>query len=124
MIDIHKWKVDTLYPLVASRSRNSDLDDDDGTDATTLTLPRSSEGTWSICMLPKELLLLVLGTLTWCTGTTTATQTEQFNELLTLRPLRDGRVASRFSFIISQKDVEPRDLSQGSKDDDRERCVA
>lgn len=36
-----------------------------------------------------------------------ATGSERFSELLTLKPLRDGRVASHFSFVISQNSQSP-----------------
>jgi phosphatidylinositol glycan class T len=44
--------------------------------------------------------------------------TEQFDEELIVRPLRDGRVASRFSFTTLLKGAEPRDPQRLGSDDD------
>lgn len=45
-------------------------------------------------------------------------QNEEFHEELTLRPLRDGRLASRFSFTTLLQGATPRDPETLSMEDD------
>ncbi|KAH8108540.1 GPI transamidase component GPI16 [Phellopilus nigrolimitatus] len=56
-------------------------------------------------MYLKGALLLVLSSISY--SCLARSPTENFEELLTVRPLRDGRVATRFSFTMSQADVSP-----------------
>ena len=56
---------------------------------------------------PKELLLITLAALSQISAASTAE--EQYNELLTVKPLKDGKVATRFAFNVFQPSVRPRD---------------
>jgi phosphatidylinositol glycan class T len=51
-----------------------------------------------------------------------ATVVEQFDEELTIRPLRDGKVASRFSFRMLLKGVTPRNPQTLGLEDDCASC--
>jgi hypothetical protein len=79
----------------------------DGINAT--RIPFSSMMGWkrTLLLLPLSLVLA-----------TSSTPTEQFDEELSIRPLRDGKVASRFSFTTVLKGVAPRDpATLGSNDE-------
>ena len=47
-----------------------------------------------------------------------AAQGEQFEEELSLHPLRDGKLAARFSFTTLLKNASPRDPQQLAIDDE------
>ncbi len=49
-----------------------------------------------------------------------AIDTESFQEELKIRPLRDGRVLSRFSFTTTLQNATPRPPELLREDDDRE----
>lgn len=51
---------------------------------------------------------------------TLGSATEQFDELLTIRTLQDGRVASKFTFTTLLKDALPRDPGTLHASDDCE----
>ena len=68
-------------------------------------------------MYPRELLLLLLSSLAF--RVLAVSELEQFDEQLTLKPLRDGRVSSRFSFVITQKNGSPRHTTQELHDEER-----
>ena len=65
---------------------------------------------WNLCSRICLLLALHLAT--------ARAQHEQFDEDLHLRPLRDGRLLSRFSFTTLLKGTAPRDPQQLSADDE------
>lgn len=65
----------------------------------------------------KSCLLLYLGTIS------VAALSEEFNEELDLRPLRDGKVAARFSFSTLLKDATPRDPGSLGAEDECGCCI-
>ena len=65
---------------------------------------------WNPC--PKVCLLLAFHV------ATIFAQHEQFDEDLQLRPLRDGKLAARFSFTTLLKGAMPRDPQMLSDDDE------
>ena len=65
---------------------------------------------WNLCSRICLLLAFHLAT--------AFAQHEQFDEDLHLRPLRDGRLLSRFSFTTLLKGTAPRDPQQLSADDE------
>lgn len=74
--------------------------------------PPTMHGRWKACCF------LVL---TLCTPIKSQFQKEQFREELSIRPLHDGRVLSRFSFTTQLNETEPRDpRSLALEDDDCE----
>ncbi|KAI0691254.1 Gpi16 subunit GPI transamidase component [Cerioporus squamosus] len=65
---------------------------------------------WSTCWRASLVLVLNLAAI--------ALANEQFDEDLTLHPLRDGKLSARFSFSTILKDATPRDPRQLSGDDE------
>ena len=65
---------------------------------------------WRSCWKTTLVLVLHLAAV--------AAANEQFDEDLTIRPLRDGKLSARFSFSTTLKDATPRDPQQLSEDDE------
>jgi len=54
----------------------------------------------------------------WTTYADPGTESEHFEEDLVIRPLRDGRIAARFSFTTTLEGTSPRNPESLGRDDE------
>lgn len=67
-------------------------------------------------MIVHSVLCVLLAA--WATYGHPGTKPEHFEEDLVIRPLKDGRIGTRFSFTTTLKDTPPRNPESLGRDDD------